>query len=247
MTGVVAMVMTGAQRGGWHPRGAGHGRPAGRARRSAPGPTGSVQRRCHSARAERAARVAAHAVDPPAGRGRRRAQVQAGRRGPVVVPADRGAEDRLAQGGHAAGDVAADVVGVGPLGLRRRLGRPGQHQVAEARAQSARSGPRSARSCRPTSPRARGSRPTACAGRPGRGSGPPPRAGPPDRRAARGGDRRPPRPRWRPPPRTSRRRGRSRPAGTPAPPRAPARSAPSRPCRRPVRSGTARAPPGRRR
>jgi hypothetical protein len=73
---------------------------------------------------------AAAAVHGRAGRGRRRAQVDAPQRGPVRVPARHRPRHHLAHGLHAAGDVA-DVVRVHRLLLGRGPGMPGQHQVGE--------------------------------------------------------------------------------------------------------------------
>ena len=183
--------------------------------------------------------VAAHAVHAAARRGGRRAQVDAGQRGAVRVPPRRGPEERLPQRARPAVDVAADVVGVVPLHVGGGLDRPGQDQVAEARARTARSAPRSGRTCPRSSRAARGSTPTACAARPGPGSGRPRPAGRPGRTGAPGAGPRPRPPRCAPPRRACRPGAPCPPPGRRRPARAPARSAPSRPCRRRARTGSA--------
>ena len=96
------------------------------------------------------------------------------------------AEQQLQAAVGAAGDVAADdvlVVGLVPAAVGDV---PGQHDVAEARVRSARSGPRWRRSCRAWSAPARGSRSRACAGPRAPGWGRTGSAGRPARTAGRG-------------------------------------------------------------
>ncbi len=78
--------------------------------------------------------------------------------------AGHGRKSELADVLDAAVDVAADIVRVVRLHRCRPMDGAGQDPVAEARARSARPGPRSARSCPPSSPPARGStpRPSSC-------------------------------------------------------------------------------------
>ena len=102
-------------------------------------------------------RHAAHPVDTAARRRRGRAEVHALDRRPVRVPPRHRPEDRLAQRGRPAVDVAAQQVGV----VRLRLGRPcaprGPAPGRGSRGRSARSAPPCARSCPPGSRWARGS------------------------------------------------------------------------------------------
>ena len=110
---------------------------------------------------------AAHAVDAAAGRGRRRAEVDAAARASVrVEPRDRPGEE-LARVLQAAVDVAADVVRVVGLDLRRRRTCAGEDRGRGSRARSARPGPRSASLMSTVEPWGRGSTPSRCAGRPG--------------------------------------------------------------------------------
>ena len=102
-----------------------------------------------------------------AGRGGRRADIDAVSGRPVRVERRHGTREKLADVLYAAVDVAADVVGIVRLesGGRGRCGGPARGRGSRAR--TARSGPRCARSCRMSSRWARGSTPRRCACLPG--------------------------------------------------------------------------------